>query len=79
MANSAPAALKATYFAVMASYSNLALSAGQLGTKYLNEAYVVTRQGYDELGALMIAVELITLLVPLLAVGVVRALRLKTA
>ena len=37
IANSAPANLKATYFAVMASFSNLALSASQLGTKYLNE------------------------------------------
>ena len=31
IANSAPAHLKATYFAVMASFSNLALSASQLG------------------------------------------------
>ena len=36
IANSAPEKLKATYFAVMASFTNLALSASQLGTKYLN-------------------------------------------
>ena len=44
IANSAPANLKATYFAIMASFTNLALSASQLGTKYLNEIYVVTRE-----------------------------------
>jgi len=92
IANSAPANLKATYFAVMASFSNLALSAAQLGTKYLNQAYVVTRevrdrssgavkmpQDYSELGWLMITATLIGLLVPLAAVAAVRLLRLRTA
>jgi hypothetical protein len=92
IANSAPANLKATYFAVMASFSNLALSASQLGTRYLNEIYVVARevrdrssgairvpQDYSELGALMIATALVGLLVPLVAVAAVRALRLRTA
>src|SRR5690606_24590981 len=44
IANSAPASLKATYFAVMASFTNLALSTSQLGTKYLNQAFVVSRE-----------------------------------
>jgi BT1 family len=92
IANSAPANLKATYFAVMASFSNLALSASQLGTKYLNEIYVVARevrdrssgairvpQDYSELGALMIATALVGLLLPLVAVAAVRVLRLRTA
>jgi hypothetical protein len=92
IANTAPANLKATYFAVMASFSNLALSAAQLGTKYLNQIYVVTREvrdratgqvrlpaDYHEVGALMIAATLITLLVPLVAVAGVRLLRLRTA
>jgi len=92
IANSAPANLKATYFAVMASFSNLALSASQLGTKYLNQIYVVERevrdratgaikvpQDYSELGVLMIAATLVGLLVPLVAVAAVRALRLRTA
>jgi hypothetical protein len=92
IANSAPANLKATYFAVMASFSNLALSASQLGTKYLNQIYVVARevrdrasgaikvpQDYSELGVLMIATALVGLLVPLVAVAAVRALRLRTA
>ncbi|HWA13360.1 MAG TPA: hypothetical protein VHA15_09735, partial [Burkholderiales bacterium] len=42
IANSAPDKLKATFFAVMASFTNLALSAAQLGTKYLNQAFTVT-------------------------------------
>jgi hypothetical protein len=92
IANSAPANLKATYFAVMASFSNLALSASQLGTKYLNQAYVVSRevrdrasgavkvpQDYSELGTLLIVATLIGLLIPLAAVAGVRLLKLRTA
>ena len=92
IANSAPANLKATYFAVMASFSNLALSAAQLGTKYLNQLYVVTREvkdrasgavnvpaDYSEVGVLMIAAALIGVAVPLAAVAGVRLLRLRTA
>ena len=92
IANSAPANLKATYFAVMASFSNLALSAAQLGTKYFNQLYVVTRevrdratgeltvaQNYGELGALLVSVSVVALLVPLVVVAGVRLLRLRTA
>jgi BT1 family protein len=92
IANSAPANLKATYFAVMASFSNLALAASQLGTKYLNQLFTVTRevrdrasgavkvpQDYSEVGALLMAVALIGLLVPLAAVAGVKLLRLRTA
>ena len=50
IANSAPAHLKATYFAVMASFSNLALAASQLGTVYLNRVFEVKRGDYGELG-----------------------------
>jgi MFS family permease len=79
IANSAPAHLKATYFAVMASFSNLALAASQLGTVYLNRAFEVKRGDYSELGELMIVVAVLTLLVPLVAVAGVRLLRLRTA
>jgi hypothetical protein len=92
IANSAPANLKATYFAVMASFSNLALSAAQLGTKYLNQAFVITREvrdrasgvvkvpaDYTDLGALMIAATVIGFVLPLVAIAAVRALKLKTA
>ena len=79
IASSAPANLKATYFAVMASFSNLALAAAQLGTKYLNEVFVVTRQDFSRLGALMICALAIGLLLPLLAVLATRVLKLKSA
>jgi hypothetical protein len=92
IANSAPAHLKATYFAVMASFTNLALSASQLGTKYLNEILVVTREvrdrasgalvtpaDYNHLGMLLILATAISFLVPLGAVALVRLLKLKTA
>ncbi|MDH5325843.1 MAG: hypothetical protein OEZ68_19575 [Gammaproteobacteria bacterium] len=87
IANSAPAHLKATFFAVMASFTNLALSASQLGTKYLNQIYKVTRevkdkgipQDYSELGWLLITVTLIGLLLPVLAVLAVKKSRLRNA
>jgi hypothetical protein len=79
IANSAPANLKATYFAVMASFSNLALAASQLGTIYLNRIFVVKRGDYSDLGELMIVVAALTLIVPLAAVALVRVLRLKVA
>jgi len=92
IANSAPQNLKATYFAIMASFTNLALSAAQLGTKYLNDAYVVTRQvkdaatgavvtpaDYSQLGELLIVQLAIGLLLPFAAILVVRALGLRWA
>ena len=47
----APAGHRATWFALMASLMNLALVAGQLQTKYLNEIFVVGRGDYTALGA----------------------------
>jgi hypothetical protein len=47
IAQTAPASLKATYFAVMASFTNLALSAAQLGTKYINQIFVLAREVKD--------------------------------
>ncbi|MFO1129228.1 MAG: hypothetical protein U1E66_12440 [Rhodospirillales bacterium] len=92
IANSAPIGLKATYFAVMASFTNLALALGQLGTKYLNEIFIVTRQvsdpatgaitvhaDYSQLGLLMISAGLLSLALPLLAILATRRLRLGTA
>jgi len=92
IANSAPAKLKATFFAVMASFTNLALSASTLGTKYVNQFYTVTREvsdrdtgavtvpaDYSELGWLMITVAVLTLLLPLAAIGLVKLTRLRSA
>jgi asparagine N-glycosylation enzyme membrane subunit Stt3 len=91
IANNAPTHLKATFFAVMASFSNLALSASQLGTKYLNLIFTVTREvkdratgqvkvpaDYSELGWLMAASILIGLVLPLLTIFIVQRTRLRT-
>jgi len=72
IAREAPTDQKATYFAIMAAFTNLALSASNLATKYLNRIYVVQRGEYDELGALMVAVALITWGGPTLTVMIVR-------
>ena len=92
IANSAPANLKATFFAVMASFTNLALSASQLGTKYLNRLFSVTREvrdpvtqavvvaeDYGELGWLLMAAALIGFTLPMLAILAVRVFRWRTA
>jgi hypothetical protein len=68
IAREAPKNRKATYFAVMAAFTNLALSASHLGTRYLNDAFVIQRGQYDELGMLMITVALLGLVVPVIAV-----------
>jgi MFS family permease len=49
----APPGHRATWFALMASLMNIALVAGQLQTKYLNEVYVVTRGQYGNLAPLL--------------------------
>ena len=91
IANSAPAHLKATYFAVMASFTNLALSASALGTKYLNQIYTVSREvkdkggvvsipaDYSQLGELLIVQLIIAIALPFAAIAVIRALRLRSA
>jgi hypothetical protein len=68
IAKEAPRDRKATYFAVMAAFTNLALSASQLGTKYLNKLFVVERGRYDELGWLMIVTMILGLVLPVLTV-----------
>lgn len=91
IAKNAPPHLKATFFAVMASFTNLALLASSLGTRYLNEIYTVTREvrdrvedvvktaaDYGELGWLLITVMLIGLLAPLLTIFIVQRSRLHT-
>ena len=92
IANSAPANLKATFFAVMASFTNLALSLSQLGTKYVNQIFLVTREvrdhatgeitvpaDYSELGVLLIVVSTLGLLLPLAAIVLVKATPLRSA
>jgi BT1 family len=92
IANSAPDKLKATFFAVMASFTNLALSASQLGTKYLNQFYVVTREvkdsvtgevsipaDYGDLGYLLITVTVIGLVLPIVSIIMIKHSRFKNA
>lgn len=91
IARNAPAHLKATFFAVMASFTNLALSASSLGTKYVNEVFLITREvrdrvsgtievvaNYGDLGWLLITVALIGVAVPLLAILIVQHSPLRT-
>jgi hypothetical protein len=81
IANSAPSHLKATFFAVMASFTNLALSLSNLGTKYLNQIFTVSREildpitggvtlpaDYSELGILLVTVTCLSLLLPMLTI-----------
>ncbi len=92
IANSAPSHLKATFFAVMASFSNLALSLSNLGTKYINQIYTVTREvkdpatgvvtvpaDYSELGLLFTTVILIGLILPFVAIAIARAFHWRSA
>lgn len=92
IANSAPAHLKATFFAVMASFTNLALSLSQLGTKYLNQVFIVTREvtdratgavtvpaSYSELGLLLLTVGALGLILPFGAIALVKLTRLRCA
>ncbi len=91
IAKNAPAHLKATFFAVMASFTNLALSASALATKYLNKIFIVTREvkdrttgavttpaDYSELGLLLITVALILVMLPLATVFLVQNSQFKT-
>ena len=91
IAKNAPAHLKATFFAVFASFTNLALSASSLGTKYLNEIFTITREvkdkvsnailttaDYSELGLLLITVTLLTLLIPIIFVNIIQKTKFKT-
>jgi len=60
----APAGHRATWFALMASLMNLALVAGQLQAKYLNQIYVVQRGDYGELGGLLIVATIVGFVLP---------------
>jgi BT1 family protein len=92
IANAAPAHLKATFFAVMASFTNLALSASQLGTKYLNEIFTVTRAvtdratatlqvpaDYSQLGDLLITATVLGVMLPMAAIVLTRLMGWRSA
>ncbi|WP_170608332.1 hypothetical protein [Ruegeria arenilitoris] len=92
IARNAPPQLKATFFAVMASFTNMALSASSLSTKYLNQNFIVTRAvtnpdtgvvtstaDYSQLGHLLIAVATISVVVPLTVIFLVQKSRFQTS
>ncbi len=64
----APAGHRATWFALVASLMNLALVAGQLQTKYLNELFIVQRGDYSELGLLLIVAAVLGFVLPVGAI-----------
>ncbi len=75
----APEGKRATWFALMASLMNLALTAGGLLTKYLNEIFPVSRkivenakvvipQDYSNLGILMIIVTVLNVVIPVVTI-----------
>ncbi|HJU33269.1 MAG TPA: hypothetical protein VJ740_17520 [Hyphomicrobiaceae bacterium] len=64
----APASHRATWFALMASLMNMALTAGALGTKYLNLIFHVDRGHYANLPALVVTAYALSLVLPLGAI-----------
>ncbi len=92
IANSALRNLKATFFAIMASFINLALWLSNHGTKYLNQIYVITREvknplsneiqvaaDYSLSGYLIWVTIIFGLVLPIGAIFVVRYSRLRWA
>lgn len=87
IARFAPESLKATYFAVMLSFSNLAVQTSHLGTRWLNESIVVSREvrgldgtlavpaDYSRMPDLLAATTAIGLVVPLVAIGIAWSLQ----
>ncbi|MDM5272296.1 hypothetical protein PGH07_08890 [Sulfurovum sp. zt1-1] len=75
----APEGKKGTWFALMASLMNIALSAAGIFSKYLNKLFIVTRDvredgiivipaNYDELGILLWVVILLGLVIPIVTI-----------
>lgn len=85
IARNAPRHLKATFFAVMASFTNLALSASSLATKHLNATFVVTREtattvpDYSALGSLLVMVAGLGVAIPILMILLVQRTRYCTS
>jgi len=75
----APEGKKGTWFALMASLMNIALSAGGLLSKYLNKLFVITREvkendvvvttaNYDDLGMLLWVAIIVGFVVPIVTI-----------
>ena len=92
IAKNAPTHLKATYFAIMASFTNLALSASSLGTKYMNRIYSVTREvtapetgivatpaDYSQVGWLLITVAIVGVAAPIITIFIIQSGKYRTS
>lgn len=69
-AKTCPSGQQGTWFALMASLMNMALSASQLGIQYLYYFFPITRGSYENVGAVLVWSWIIGLVVPLLAIFV---------
>ncbi len=91
IAKNAPLKYKATFFAVFASFTNLALSAKELFTKYLNKIFIIKREivdnknksiienaDYSSLDELLITVTIITIFVPIIITLVIQKTKYKS-
>ena len=91
IAKNAPIKYKATFFAVFASFTNLALSARELFTKYLNKIFIIKREivddknksilesaDYNSLDELLITIIIITIFVPILITLVIQKTKYKS-
>ena len=91
IARNAPMRYKATFFAVFASFTNLALSTKELATKYLNQIFIVKREvrdletekiietaDYSSLDGLLISVISIAFIIPIITIYVVQKSKFKS-
>ena len=91
IAKNAPSKYKATFFAVFASFTNIALSARELFTSYLNKIFVISREvldtdsnevlikaNYDNLDNLLISLMVITLVIPITTIYCIQKTKFKS-
>ena len=91
IAKNAPSKYKATFFAVFASFTNIALSARELFTSYLNKIFVISREvvdadskeiltkaNYDNLDNLLISLMVITLVIPIATIYGIQKTKFKS-
>jgi hypothetical protein len=91
IARNTPIKYKATFFAVFASFTNLALSARELFTSYLNKIFIIKRKvekteinkiteqaDYNDLDSLLISLIIITLFIPILTILLIQKTKYKS-
>ena len=91
IAKNAPNKYKATFFAVFASFTNIALSARELLTSYLNKIFIISREvvdeqsnevvvkaNYNDLDNLLISLIIITLVIPLITIYLIQKTKLRS-